>query len=69
MPLMLAQLGNSFGKMSWMLYLRIAGDFNMIEDHLDQVGDNSVTIHGQELAIWEQLQLVDAWHAPSVRHI
>ena len=51
MPLMLAQLGNSFGKMSWMLYLRIAGDFNMIEDHLDQVGDNSVTIHGQELAI------------------
>ena len=29
----------------------IAGDFNMTQDHMDQVGDNSVTIHGQELAI------------------
>ena len=42
----------------------IAGDFNMLEDPIDRRGDSSITIHGHELAMSEQLvfslQIVDA---------
>ena len=53
-------------------YWCIVGDFNMIEDPIDRKGVRSTTIHGHELAIWEQLvfslQLIDAWHAPLSVH-
>ena len=36
------------------------------------MGGSSTTIHGHELAMWEQLvfslQILDAWHAPSMVH-
>ena len=48
----------------------IAGDFNMLEDPIDRMGGSSITIHGHELTMWEQLvfslQMLDAWHAPSM---
>ena len=42
----------------------------MLEDPIDRMGGSSITIHGHELTMWEQLvfslQMSDAWHAPSM---
>ena len=44
----------------------------MLEDPIDRMGGSSTTIHGHELAMWEQLvfslQMLDAWHTPSMVH-
>ena len=42
----------------------------MLEDPGDRKGGSVVTIHGEELAVWERmclkLSILDAWHMPNV---
>ena len=43
----------------------VGGDFNMLESPEDRIGGGHVTVHGRELAAWEQLcmslPILDAW--------
>ena len=43
----------------------IGGDFKMLESPKDRIGGSHVTVHGSELAAWEQLcmalRISDAW--------
>jgi hypothetical protein len=47
----------------------MCGDYNMMEIPSDRLGGSHISIHGQELAIWERLifklRIQDAWHLSS----
>ena len=47
----------------------VGGDFNMLEDASDRRGGSQTTVHGSELAAWEDLcmtlRIEDVWHHPA----